>query len=465
MYKHPSEPGQTYSNLNKSQFGDTFRWGVSTSAYQTEGSHSSDGKGRSIWDEFVSKRGKIYKRQTGNEACDFYRRFQDDLGLMKSLHIPNFRFSLSWSRLMPSGAGAVNIKGVDFYDRLIDQCLELNIEPWVTLYHWDLPLELERKGGWTNRDIVYWFREYAEHCAMHFGDRVNHWMVLNEPLVFTGAGYFMGVHAPGRTGMKNFLAAMHHATLCQAEGARAIKQYHPYAEVGTTFSCSHIEPYRPIEKDIMAAKRVDALLNRLFIEPALGMGYPVRELKLLEAAEKHMLPGDDDKVKFDFDFIGVQNYTREIIKYSFITPYLRAINVKAEKRNVPITLMKWEVYPDALYHMLKKYSAYPGVKKIYVTENGAAFTDRVEAGKVQDNERVAYLQSHIQAVLKAKKEGVNVAGYFVWTFTDNFEWAEGFHPRFGLVHVDFESQKRIVKASGLWYREFLKGTEEDDKGS
>lgn len=455
MHRDISDSNQ-HTILDKSQFGDSFKWGVSVSAYQTEGAYCADGKGPSIWDAFVGKRGKIYQGQSANEACDFYRLFQEDLALMQSLHIPNFRFSLSWPRLLPAGTGTVNAKGIDFYNRLIDQCLAFGIEPWVTLYHWDLPDALEKKGGWTNRDIVHWFREYADLCARHFGDRVKYWMVLNEPLVFVGAGYFMGVHAPGRTGMKHFLAAMHHATLCQAEGARAIQQHCPNAEIGTTFSCSQIEPYRPIERDILAAKRVDALLNRLFVEPTLGLGYPVQELKFLEAAEKFMLPGDDQMMKFDFDFIGVQNYTREIIKHSYFTPYLRATNVKAEKRKVPITLMKWEVYPEALFQMLKKYDAYAGIKKIYVTENGAAFSDLLENGTVNDTERLQYLKQHIGSVLKAKKEGVKVEGYFVWTFTDNFEWAEGYHPRFGLVHVDFATQKRIVKKSGLWFSEFLK---------
>ncbi len=456
MSENISELLSSSGLLNKNDFGADFKWGVSTSAYQTEGCYNADGKGLSVWDVFSNKKGKIYQEQNGNEACNFYQRYRDDLHLMKELNIPDFRFSISWPRLIPAGTGAVNQQGIDFYNRLIDECLELGIRPWVTLYHWDLPYELEKKGGWTNREIINWFRDYAELCVREFGDRVQHWMVLNEPLVFLGAGYFMGIHAPGRRGMKNFLPAMHHATICQAEGARAIKSLRPDAEVGTTFSCSYIEPYRYLEKDILAAGRVDALLNRLFIEPALGLGYPVMDLKFLKKVEKYTLPGDEELVKFDFDFIGVQNYTREIVKHSYFTPYLRAINVQAEKRNVPITLMKWEVYPDAIYHMVKKFGAYPGVKKIIVTENGAAFTDVSANGKVNDVQRVQYLQQHIGSVLRAKKEGVNVQGYFVWTFTDNFEWAEGFYPRFGLVYVDFKTQERIVKSSGLWYKEFLK---------
>ena len=442
-------------NLNKEDFGSGFSWGVSASAYQTEGSHTADGKGLSVWDVFSGKKGKIYQGQNGNDACDFYRQFEEDLLLMKSLNIPNFRFSLSWPRILPSGTGEVNRKGIDFYNRLINSCLELGIEPWVTLYHWDLPYELEKKGGWTNRNIVCWFREYAILCAREFGDRVKHWMVLNEPLVFLGAGYFLGTHAPGRTGMKNFLPAMHHAVLCQAEGARAIKALWPKTEAGTTFSCSLCEPYRDKEKDILAARRVDALLNRLFIEPALGLGYPVKDLKFLNRLEKYSLPGDEELVKFDFDFIGVQNYTREMVKHSYFIPYLQATNVKAEKRKVPLTLMKWEIYPEAIYHMIKKFDAYPGVKKIIVTENGAAFPDTLKNGEVADSRRVQYLQGYLEAVLKAKKEGAKVEGYFIWTFTDNFEWAEGFNPRFGLVYVDFSTQERTVKASGKWYKEFL----------
>lgn len=442
--------------LTKEDFGPDFKWGVSASAYQTEGCYTADGKGLSIWDVFANKKGRIYKEQTGNEACDFYQRFEADLHLMKALNILNFRFSLSWPRIIPSGSGAINQKGIDFYNRLIDLCLQLGIRPWITLYHWDLPYELEKKGGWTNRQIVGWFSDYAALCARAFGDRVKHWMVLNEPMVFVGAGYFMGIHAPGKKGKKSFLLAMHHATICQAEGARAVKMHCPEAEVGTTFSCSHIEPYRPIEKDLLAARRIDALLNRLFIEPALGMGYPMGDLKFLDAVSKYWLPGDEDLIRFDFDFIGVQNYTREIVKHSHWIPLLKANHIKAESRAVPITLMKWEVYPDSIYHMLKKYQAYPGVKKMYVTENGAAFPDTFKNGEIEDSQRVDYLKKYIQAVAKAKNEGVNVKGYFIWTFTDNFEWAEGFHPRFGLVYVNFKTQERIVKSSGIWYKEFLK---------
>jgi beta-glucosidase len=441
--------------LDKKAFGKDFLWGVSTAAHQIEGAYNEDGKGPSVWDDFSKKKGKILKNENGNQACDFYNRFQDDLALMKGMNIPNFRFSLSWSRILPSGTGSTNSKGLDFYDRLIDHALELGICPWVTLYHWDLPLALEKKGGWTNREVINWFSEYVALCIKKFGDRVPNWMVMNEPMVFVGAGYFLGIHAPGRKGIFNFMPAVHHAALCQSQGARTIKDLQPKANIGTTFSCSHLEPYRDIEKDWIATRKVDALLNRLFIEPALGLGYPVKELKILNRIYKYFKPGDEALLPFDFDFIGIQNYTREIVSHGYFVPFLKAKLIKPSKRQVQITSMNWEVYPNSIYHILKKYNAYPQVKKIIITENGAAFPDVLIDQKVHDVSRMNYLQNHIRQVLRAKNEGVKVGGYFVWTFTDNFEWAEGYHPRFGLVYVDFPTQKRYVKESGKWYKEFL----------
>jgi beta-glucosidase len=448
---------QTQPALIRSAFGNDFKWGVSTAAYQIEGAHEAEGKGLSIWDVFSARKGKIKQRHHGNHACDFFNRYPDDLELMQSLAIPNFRFSLSWPRLLPQGTGRVNKHGVAYYDRLIDHCLELGITPWLTLYHWDLPHELEKKGGWANRDIVGWFEEYTALAAKRYGDRVKHWMVLNEPMVFTGAGYFLGVHAPGRRGFGSFIPAVHHATLCQAAGGRVIKDLRPEAEVGTTFSCSHVEPLRQTEKDLQAARRVDALLNRLFLEPALGLGYPLDDLRFMRRIEKYMLPGDEEKLAFDFDFIGVQNYTREVVKYAFWTPFMQAILVPARKRGVPYTLMNWEVYPESMYHSLHQFNRYKGIRKLIVTENGAAFPDELKDGRVHDPERLCYLKRYLQQVLRAKQEGVNVQGYFIWSFVDNFEWAEGYDPRFGLVHVDFETQQRTIKSSGYWYRDFLQG--------
>ncbi|NQD72041.1 beta-glucosidase [Sphingobacterium shayense] len=442
--------------ITKDSFGEDFMWGVSTAAYQIEGAHEKDSKGASIWDVFAKKKNKIFANHHGDVACDFYHRFVDDLELMASLNIREYRFSISWSRIFPQGDGEINEKGVDFYNRVIDLSLELGITPWITLYHWDLPQGLELKGGWINRDIVSWFERFVQVCVTRFGDRVTNWMVLNEPVVFTGAGYFFGVHAPGRKGLENFLAATHHAALAQASGARVIKQTLPGSRVGTTFSCSHIEPYRLLARDINAAKRADALLNRLFIEPLLGMGYPIKDLPILKRIERYMKEDDERNLSFDMDFIGLQNYTREIIRYSLFVPYLRAKIVNASKRKVEMTAMNWEVYPESMYHILKRYSTYKNIPPLIITESGAAFEDFVIDGKVDDRKRQIYLQKTIEQVLRAKQEGVDVRGYFVWTFLDNFEWAEGYRPRFGLIHVDFESQKRTIKSSGYWYSQFLK---------
>ena len=441
------------SRLKKSDFGEDFKWGVSTAAHQIEGAHLADDKGLSIWDHFSTRRGKIADKHHANHSTDFYNLYPQDIDIMRSLSIPNFRFSISWPRVMPDGIHK-NQKGIDFYHRVLDKCLEAGIEPWLTLYHWDLPLALHKKGGWENRDIVDWFADYAQMCAREYGDKVKHWMVLNEPMVFTGAGYFLGVHAPGHRGLGRFFRAVH-AALSQAEGGRILKNEMPSAEIGTTFSCSMLTPYTDSEKDALAVKRADSLLNRLFIEPAMGLGYPVKDLKLLERIEKNFRAHDEKRLQFDFDFIGIQNYTREVIKHSWFTPLINARIVSPKKRGVDATVMNWEVYPESIYHMLKQFSAYRGVKKIYITENGAAFPDIVSGENIHDVQRVSYLKSYLDEVLRAKNEGIPVEGYFIWTFTDNFEWAEGYHPRFGIVHVDFKTLKRTIKDSGLWYKSFL----------
>jgi beta-glucosidase len=448
--------GNAEAQFNKELFGDDFKWGVSVAAPQIEGSYNADGRGRSVWDVFADTKGKILNGDHPKTACDFYNRYESDIKLIKELGIPNFRFSIAWPRILPSGAGAINQAGIDFYNKVIDCCLANGVEPWVTLYHWDLPHQLEQKGGWTNRDIVSWFSNYVTICAQSFGDRVKHWMVMNEPAVFVGAGYFMGLHAPGRTGLKSFLPAVHHTVLAMAAGGRVLRQCVKGAKIGTTFSCSHIEPNTPARRDVEAAKRADTFINRLFIEATLGMGYPLNEVKVFKGITKFIMPGDDALMKFDFDFIGLQNYTREIVKYSFLTPYIGAALVKAENRKVPLTEMKWEIYPQAIYEVIKKFNAYPGIKQIIITENGAAFKDKLVDGQVDDPQRTQYIKDNLAQVLKAKSEGCRVEGYFVWTLIDNFEWAEGYHPRFGLIYVNYETQQRTIKNSGYWYQGFLK---------
>lgn len=445
----------TTNRFTKKDFDDDFIWGVSSSALQTEGAHNHDGKGSSIWDIFVTQKNKILNNDNHYTATDFYTNYREDIALIKQMGIPNFRFSLSWPRIIPDGTGEINQAGLDFYHKVIDCCLENGIQPYITLYHWDLPHELELKGGWANRDILDWFQDYVSVCVDAFKSKVTHWLVLNEPMVFTGAGYFLGMHAPGKKGFKHFIPAMHHAVLCQAIGYNTIKAIHPTATVGTTFSCSYITPNSLTEKDVNATERVDALLNRLFIEPSLGLGYPLESLPFLRKVKKYMLDGDEQLMKVSFDFIGIQNYTREVVKHTIFTPYLNAKIIPADRRKVFYTAMDWEVYPEAIFQMITKFQAYEGVKKILITENGASFPDEVLDGEVKDDNRTHFIKSYLEQVLEAKKSCPKLAGYFVWSLTDNFEWSEGFKQRFGLVHIDYATQKRTIKNSGKWYSGFL----------
>ena len=440
---------------SKEDFGEQFRWGVSLAAYQVEGASEADGRGPSIWDHFSNRKNLIQDGSNGNVACEFYYRYEQDIALTKSLNLSHFRFSISWTRIIPDGLGEVNQPGLDYYNRLIDCCLKYGLEPWITLYHWDLPLALEKRGGWTNRIVVEAFIRFADVCSKSFGDRVRNWIVMNEPFTFTGLGYLTGYYAPGRFGMHNYLPAVHHATLCQAEGARRIRRNLPDAYIGTSISCSYVAPSSNRPRQEAAARRVDALLNRLHIEPLLGMGYPIRELPILERIEKYFHPYDDELIKFKFDFIGLQNYFSVVAYDNPLIPYLHAFVVPFRKLNRPLTANGWEVFPEGMYRILKQFSQYP-IKEIIVTENGAAFHDHLEGNRVHDKRRMQYIQSYLAEVLRAKNDGVNIGGYFIWTLMDNFEWRAGFRSRFGIVYTDFLKQTRIIKDSGLWVRDFLK---------
>lgn len=443
--------------LKRSDFGKDFVWGTASAAYQIEGGWNEDGKGESIWDHFVHHHpGKIKTHETADVADDFYHLYNSDIELMRQMHIPASRFSIGWSRVMPQGTGQVNQKGIDFYNRVIDKCLKENITPWVTCYHWDLPQALQDKGGWPNRDVIKWFEDYVEICAKNFGDRVKNWMVFNEPMAFTALGYLLGMHAPGKLGFKGFWPAVHHAVMSHGAGGRILRSQVKDANIGTTFSCGLVDAWKDKTANQKAAVRGDVLINRLYIEPTLGLGYPVKDLPALKGIEKYIKPGDEEKMKFDFDFIGLQNYTRSVVKSLALVPMIHGINVSTKKLGHPITEMGWEVYPEGMYRIIKQFAAYKGVKKIIITENGAAFKDEVVSGEVHDPERTQFLKDYLKNILKAKNEGINVGGYFIWSFTDNFEWAEGYRPKFGLVSVDFKTQKRVVKDSGKWFSEFLK---------
>lgn len=445
--------------FNKTAFGSNFLWGTATAAAQIEGAWNVEGKSPSVWDIFCVKSGKIKDGSTNKDACNFYYKYKEDITLMQQIGFDVFRFSIAWSRILPYGTKHINQRGIDFYNRIIDQTLEKGMQPWLTLYHWDLPQILEDKGGWKNRDIVGWFSEYVDVCSRAFGDRVKNWMVFNEPLAFTSLGYMLGTHAPGKIGIKSFNKAVHNTTLCQAEGARILRANVKDGNIGTTFSCSHIQPKNDKPKNIKATKTIDAFINRLFIEPTLGMGYPIKDLPLIKGIEKYIKAGDEEKMKFDFDFFGIQNYFRMVAKYSAFIPFLHANFIKAEKLvanpKTDITEMGWEVSPEGIYHISKQMAAYG--KPIYITENGAAFKDHLNTdGTVNDTLRVNFYKEYLKNVLQAKQEGANLKGYFLWTFMDNFEWAEGYEPRFGIVYNDYATQTRYLKDSGKWWQEFLK---------
>ena len=378
---------------------------------------------------------------------------------MSSLNIQNHRLSVSWSRILPDGY-SINQAGIDYYLRVFENCLENGITPWVTLYHWDLPQSIQKNGGWCKRSILASFEVFVETCAKAFGHLVKHWMIINEPWVIAHLGHLTGAHAPGLKGLQNYLPAIHHLALAQAMGGKIVKGLLPSAKVGTTFSAAWIDPYRPGHSgDEAAAHNYDTLLNRLFIEPLLGLGYPDDGPTFLNKLKRFKKNGDDKALIHDFDFIGIQLYTREKVRHSHWRRPLKLKVVTASERNVERTEMNWEIAPEAVYKILHRYNSYGKIKEIMITENGAAFSDRKINGTIDDSRRITFFQEYLTQALRAKEEGVPLTGYFVWTFTDNFEWAEGYRPRFGLVHVDRKTLERTPKKSALWYKNFLNGSD------
>lgn len=437
-------------------FGEDFLWGVAQAAAQNEGAYNIDGKGLSIWDNFSRRQGKIKSGHKPYHACDFYHRYKDDLLLVKAMGFKVFRFSISWPRILPEGTGKINKEGIAFYHRLIDECLKLDLVPFVTLYHWDLPAALEKEGGWSSHLMNKWFTKYVTVCAEEFGSKIKNWIILNEPFGFTSLGYMLGKHAPGKIGMSNFLPAVHNAALAQAEGGRIIRKLVPHAYIGTTFSCSEVIPFSEKPLDIAAANRIDILMNRLLFEPLTGNRFPRGDFKFLDKLELYNKSWKyTERYSFNFDFIGIQNYFPVVVKHNSLIPIINASEVKAKTRNVPMTSMGWEINPDSFYRVLKRFSKYNCVKEIIVTENGSMFKDEMINGVINDEERIDYFKKYIAAMLRAKKEGLNIKGYFAWTLMDNFEWSEGYHARFGLIRVDFKTQLRTIKNSGYWFRDFL----------
>ena len=443
------------SELTKSDFGDDFTWGVAHASYQVEGAWDADGKGPSIWDTFTHKARKIKDGSTGDEACDFYHRYPEDTALVKELGFDAQRFSISWPRVLPTGTGQVNQKGLDFYSRVVDECLAAGVEPWITLYHWDLPEALSQKGGWVNRDVIGWFEEFVGVISERLGDRVKDWMVFNEPCSFIQGGYLSGVHAPGVRSFAKMLAASHHVNLCQAVGARVLRANVADSNVGTTHILTPMRTNGDSERHRRAAAAIDAFANGIFIEPNFGLGYPTEAAPLMKRIERYVQGDDMRDIVVDWDFFGVQYYTRVLVKPVPI-PLLRGIPwISKDHKNYEITAMGWEVQPDGLYESLQRVHAYGKVDRLLVTENGVAVPDHLVGDRVRDPRRTAFYQDHLAEVLRAKQDGVPVDGYFCWSLMDNFEWAAGYVPRFGLTYVDYPTQRRVVKDSGRWFQHFL----------
>ncbi len=405
-----------------------FLWGAATASYQIEGAWNEDGKGESIWDRFSHTPGRVHNGDTGDVACDHYHRWREDIALMKELGLGAYRFSLSWPRILPQGTGQVNARGLDFYSRLVDGLLEADIKPFVTLYHWDLPQALEEEGGWQNPSMSDWLTEYALLVAEHLGDRVGHFMVLNEPWVFTWLGYHEGVHAPGKTGL--FVPVSHQVNLAHARALNALKGQYPNLEVGSAFSFAPSYPHS--QQDEEAAARQHAFNNDWFLRPLLRGAYPEG---LWEMPEPVAAP---------LDFIGVNLYFRQIVQDDPSDDFL---GVKLVEGPGWKTDIGWEVWPEALSRMLTWLSEEYRLP-LYVTENGCALDE-----PTADQRRIEYLDGHIREALKARDAGADLRGYFCWSLLDNFEWAWGYRQRFGLVHVDYESLQRTVKASGRWYHD------------
>lgn len=439
-------------NFSAKDFGG-FLWGAATSAYQIEGACQADGKLPSIWDVFSHRRGKIKNRHTGDTACNHYHLWREDLALLKELGLGAYRFSLSWPRLVRTD-GSANERGFDFYRRVLDELKKHGIRPFVTLYHWDLPQYLEERGGWAHRDIVGHFTDYAAMVANKLRDWIGDFIVLNEPMIFLTLGYLLGVHAPGKRSFKKFFAASHYALLAQASAARALRALASHARIGTVISTTAVYPVRQSMRDLLAAHRFDVLYNTFYLDPVVGRNYPTAHFPFLRRIERFIRPGDMEALRFDFDFWGINHYTRKVVRYSRIIPIIhwRELKSPAAART---NCMGWEVYPEGLYDLLKKFSAYPEIRELIVTENGYAANDQLVAGRVHDPERIDYHREYLAQLLRAKREGVNVTGYFAWSLLDNFEWAEGFNPRFGLIYVNYLTQKRTIKDSGYWLRDFI----------
>ena len=458
-------------------FPADFLWGSATASYQIEGAVAEDGRTPSIWDTFSHTPGKVLDGDTGDVAVDHYHRVPEDVEIMSALGLQAYRFSVSWSRVLPNGTGEVNQPGLDFYSDLVDRLLAVGIKPVVTLYHWDLPQALEDEGGWTNRATAYAFAEYARVVARALGDRIHLWTTLNEPWCSSFLGYASGVHAPGVTDPAAALAAVHHLNLAHGLGARAIREeLGEETPVSVTLNLHVTRAASPAPEDVEAKRRIDTIANEVFLGPMLEGAYPERVFADTATVSdwSFVQDGDLETIRQPIDLLGVNYYSTGRVKHgtppvgdgkpgpdghrsSVVSPWVGADTVEWLPQPGPHTAMGWNIEPQGLVDLLLElHERYPGLP-LAVTENGAAFYDTVtEDGRVHDVERVAYLHDHIDAVGEALDKGVDVRGYFVWSLFDNFEWAYGYDRRFGVVHVDYDTQARTLKDSARWYRELVR---------
>ena len=432
------------------EFPPGFLWGSATASYQIEGAWQEDGKSESIWDRFAHTPGRISDGATGDVACDHYHRWRDDVTLMRSLGLQAYRFSMAWPRILPDGYGKVNQVGLDFYSRLTDGLLEAGIEPYLTLYHWDLPQVLQDRGGWTVRLAAQAFVEYADAATRRLGDRVKNWITLNEPWCSSLLSYFLGEHAPGHRDLGEGLAAAHHLLLAHGWAMPVIRQNSPGCRAGITLNLSPQTPASPSEADALATWVEDAKFNRWFLDPLSGRGYPPEAVEAFGQEMQYVQAGDLAAIAAPMDFVGVNYYMRNIIRSDAIPESQN--EPRTITRRPELTDMGWEVYPEGLYEVLTRLKADYDFPAYYVTENGVAVPDHVGAdGQVFDSRRVAYLRDHFVQAARAIAEGVPLRGYYVWSLMDNFEWAYGYSKRFGLVYTDYATQQRTPKASARWY--------------
>ncbi len=443
----------------QTRFPADFAWGAATASYQIEGAWNEDGKGESIWDTFSRQPDAILNNDTGDIADDHYHLWQADVSLMKALGLKAYRFSISWPRVLPEGEGQVNESGLDFYDRLVDALMEAGIQPFVTLYHWDLPQALQDRGGWGNRSIIDQFACYTETVAHRLGDRVKNWITLNEPYVFAYVGHYMGRHAPGEHSLLAANQVAHNALVAHGRSVSVLRALWADAQAGITLNLSIPYPASDMPADRQAARVADGQLNRWFLDPIFGQGYP-DDMLTFYGESVPVVEADDMKViAAPLDFLGVNYYANRFVRaVSAETDGFGFSPLKPDElvqAGYEVTEMGWPIMPDGLRELLVGLYRQYRPKAIYITENGAAFADQLENGTVHDAQRVEYLKDHFAAARRAISDGVPLRGYFVWSLLDNFEWAMGYSKRFGIVYVDYQNQERTLKDSAKYLQRVI----------